>query len=70
MPEKPQRHPRKAMPPLTIDGKRSIIDSAIKNRGEKAVLAWLKERDISSIRSAYENVRKYKAKFFRELNQL
>ena len=59
-----------AMPSLTIQGKRLIIANAIKKVGEKAFLDWLNEKGIPSIRYVNEHVRKYKAKFFRDMHNL
>ncbi len=59
-------HPPK-MPSLTIDGKREIIEMALKKLGEKAFLDWLKPYNITSLRMLNENVRRYKAKFFRAM---
>ncbi len=55
------------MPSLTIDGKRAIIAQAEKILGEKKLLDWLHKRNIPSLRTLNEHVRKHKAKFFREL---
>lgn len=55
------------MPSLTIDGKRSIIAMALKARGEKELLLWLKPYEISTLRQLNENVRRYKTKFFEAL---
>lgn len=55
------------MPSLTIDGKREIIQMALAKVGEKTLTEWLSKRNITSIRTLNEQVRKHKAKFFREL---
>ncbi|MCP4049783.1 MAG: hypothetical protein GY730_03655 [bacterium] len=58
------------MPALTIDGKRAIINQTLDAVGEKAFVSWLKKQKIPSIRYINENVRKYKAGFFREMFEL
>lgn len=55
------------MPPLTLAGKRLLIKSAEKHMGKKQLLRWLQLRAIPSIDYLDEHIRKYKAKFFREL---
>ena len=55
------------MPPLTIDGKRQILAMAQAKIGEKNLTTWLNQHNIVSIRYLYENIRRFKAKFFREL---
>jgi len=58
------------MPSLTIDGKRNIISMACEAVGEDALLQWLQQYNIPSIRYLNEHVRRYKAKFFRALFEL
>ncbi len=57
----------KQMPSLTIDGKRDIIARALVAAGEPALLVWLATYNVTSIQFIHEHVRKFKAKFFREL---
>ena len=57
----------KLMPSLTIDGKREIIARALAVVGEPALLVWLAAYNVTSVQFIYEHVRKFKAKFFREL---
>ncbi len=63
-------HPSSKMPALTIEGKREIIAMAQAALGEKKLLEWLKHHQIPSILFAKEQVRRLKAKFFRELFEL
>jgi hypothetical protein len=63
--KKPPPGPR--MPSLTIEGKREIINMALGAVGEDELVKWLNERGIQTIREIYEQVRKHKAKFFRDL---
>mgnify|MGYP001415442942 CR=1 FL=1 len=52
---------------LTIGGKRQLIQLVGKKLGDKKFCYWLKQRGIPSQRYLLENVRKYKASFFRDL---
>lgn len=56
-----------AMPSLTIEGKRAIIANARKAMGDKLLLQWLAPHNVPSLVYLNEHVRKFKAKFFREL---
>ena len=58
------------MPSLTIEGKREILAMAQASLGEKKLLEFLKAHQIPSILYAKEQVRRFKAKFFRELFEL
>ena len=58
------------MPSLTIDGKRQIIKDAAARVGVKRLTAYLQTKGIASVAYLNENVRKYKAKLFRELFEL
>tara|TARA_A100001015_G_scaffold29062_1_gene32304 strand:- start:4128 stop:4334 length:207 start_codon:yes stop_codon:yes gene_type:complete len=60
----------KKMPSLTIDGKRQIIKDAAARVGVKRLTAYLQTKGIASVAYLNENVRKYKAKLFRELFDL
>jgi hypothetical protein len=62
--------PPTGMPPLTLDGKRTIAENALRRMGEKNFLKWLNSKDIPTLRHFQENIRKYKMKFFRELFEL
>jgi|GEM_PF-4626117 len=62
-----KKQPSHLMPSLTVQGKRSILEKAIQTHGEAVVTQWLAAKDIPSIHYFYEQVRKYKAKLFRDL---
>ena len=57
-------------PSLTIDGKWLIIKDAVNRVGNKNLTTWLQNKGIPSVKYFNENVRKYKAKLFRELFEL
>ena len=59
-----------SMPSLTIDGKRQIIRDAVKELGESNVTAWIKSKNIESLKYFTDHVRKYGPKYFRELYNL
>ena len=62
-----ENRPSNPMPALTIDGKRQIIAFALEKMGEDPFTQHIQSRGIGSVRLLYEGVRRYKAKFFREL---
>lgn len=65
-----KKHITNSIPSLTIDGKRLIIKEVCKRIGEKKLTRWLNSKGVISVSYLNENVRKYKAKFFRELAEL
>lgn len=67
-PNKQPSHP--GMPKLTLDGKRQIIAMARQAMGDKALTAWVKSKDFSSIKDLHQHVRKKKSGFFKELYEL
>ena len=65
--KKLKKKPPMGMPTLTLEGKRTIIDAAMSQKGSAAFTAWLKNKYIPSLRYFQENIRKYKMGFFKEL---
>jgi len=58
------------MPSLTVKGKRQIIKDAIDVLGRQKVIEWTDSKNIDTLRHFNEHVRKYGAKYFRELFEL
>jgi hypothetical protein len=61
---------KRGMPSLTVDGKRKIIADAVDVLGKNQIELWLKEKNIASLHYFNEHVRKFGAKYFRELFDL
>lgn len=68
VPEKTYATPRRTvLPPLTIEGKRELIDLCRKAMGDAAFNVFLHQWDIPGYQILWEQVRKHKARFFREM---
>lgn len=65
-----KRRLRRMMPPLTVEGRRAIIMQGVAALGERDFLSFLKRHRIPSVGHATDHVRKYSAKFFREIFEL